>query len=365
MASQTRSGRNERCDAPASLRAGFTLVELLVVIVIISALIIALVPVVQNAQQTAKEQSVRTNCAGIEAALSVYAQNHAGNYPGVAVDYMSPLRGQSLGDPDIYNRPAGLDYPAPGEVGQAVIGAEGHRNLTATALTQQMREAKATQLVAGNIDYQRYFDELMISGALQDYPRNPFSGFGQSAPMRNVFGFRAVPVALDFSDISTLNDADNLEAGLLVPDKNIVGPGLGKTIDPITNRAWITQLNVPLPLVNFVPSGFSNTLVFGPGEDKYFSPGDFAYVPILSESAYSLSDDPVTLRNETYLWGTQVSGYMLFGYGSGRGQTDSIREEQTDFAETGLPGFGSPGIDTNYELIVLQCFEGAVYFNRT
>ncbi len=365
MASHIRPGRIQRKAAPASLRTGFTLVELLVVILIISALIIALIPVVRNAQESAKEQAVRTNCAGIEAALSVYAQNHGGNYPGVAIDVMSPLQGQALGDPELYNRPVGLDFPAAGEVSQAVIGAEGHRNLNASALTQQLRDAKNTQLVAGNIDYPRYFDELMRSGAMQDYPRNPFSGFGQSATMRNIFGFRCIPTALDFNDISTLNNPDNFEAALLVPEKPIAMPGLAKSIDPVTNRAWITHMNYALPVLNFIPEAFSSTLAFGPGENKYFSPGDFAYVPILSESAYSLNDDGVTLRNETYLWGTQVSGYLLFGYGSGKGQTESIRKEQAKFAETGLPGFGSPGIDTRYELIVLQCFEGAVYYTHS
>ncbi|MCC7477385.1 prepilin-type N-terminal cleavage/methylation domain-containing protein [bacterium] len=365
MASHIRPGRVQRCKAAQPLRAGFTLVELLVVILIISVLIIALIPVVRNAQQKAKEQAVRTNCAGIEAALSVYAQNHGGNFPGVAIDVMSPLRGQALGDPDLYNRPVGLDFPSPGEVSQAVIGAEGHRNLNATALTQQLRDAKNTQLVAGNIDYPRYFDELMRSGAIQDYPHNPFSGFGQNTSMRNIFGFRAVPTALDFTDIATLNDPDNFETALLVPEKPIVMPGLLKSIDPVTNRAWITHMNYALPVLNFIPEAFSDSLAFGPGEDKYFSPGDFAYVPILSESAYSQTDDGVTLRNESYLWGTQVSGYLLFGYGSGEGQDAAIRKEQEKFAETGLPGYGAPGVDTRHELIVLQCFEGAVYFNRS
>jgi prepilin-type N-terminal cleavage/methylation domain-containing protein len=364
MVSQQRQVKFPRKRAVARARSGFTLIELLVVILIISALIVALAPVVKGAQDRGREQAVKTNCSAIEAALSQYAQNHGGNYPGVAEDVMSPLAGQALGDPELYDRPIGLDFPEPGQVAHALIGAEGHRNLTALPVSQQIRNAKNTQLVAGNIATGRYFDSLIEEGTIADYPRNPFAGLGQSQSMRKIFGFRAVPSQLNFRDITTLNDPDVMYQALLVPDKNIAGPGLVKSFDPITNRAWISQDVFGLPYTTYTPAAFSTGCLFGPDDGDYFAPGDFAYVPILSSSAYSLVDDPVTLRNESFLWGTQVSGYLLFGYGSGRTKSDEVQKAQSEFATSGLPGWGAPGIDTRYEMMALVCFEGAVYFSQ-
>jgi prepilin-type N-terminal cleavage/methylation domain-containing protein len=365
MVSLQRSANTLRNRACPCTRRGFTLIELLVVILIISALIVALAPVVKGAQDRGREQAVKTNCAAIEAALSSYAQNHAGNYPGVAQDPMSPLAGQALGDPELYDRPVGLDFPEPGQVAHALVGAEGHRNLTAAPVSQQIRNAKNTQLVSGNIAYGRYFDSLIEEGSIADYPRNVFSGFGQSQTMRNIFGFRVTPSQVDFKDVTTLNDSDVVAQSLLVPDKNSTGSGFSKSLDPITNRAWIFQDVFALPYTTYTPSAFTTACLFGPDENDYFSPGDFAYVPILSESAFGLGDDATTLRNENFLWGTQVSGYMLFGYGSGKGpKSEAIQQAQTEFASSGLPGYGAPGIDTRYEMMTLACFEGAVYYNR-
>lgn len=367
MASQNQPGVHGRRDARPCRRAGFTLVELLVVILIISALIIALIPVVNNALERSKGQAVATQTAAVQAELSIYAQNHAGNFPGVAIDSMSPLEGQALGDPELYDRPLGLDFPSPGQVCQALIGAEGHRNLTASALTQQIRDSKNTTLTTMNVDYPRYFDELIRSGAAQDYKRNPFSGFGQNQTQRNIFGFTVSPEAIDLKDVASLNDVDNMDCFLLVPDGGAAAPGVSKTVDPVTNRVWFYQdvpgYTLPLdPLTPFVPENFSAACAFGSDDGDYFSPGDFAYVPILSESAFANVDDPVTLRNEAYLWGTAVGGYLIFGYGApGTPTPDGTREMQKQFYLSGLAGFGQPGIDTRYEYMVLQCFEGAVY----
>jgi prepilin-type N-terminal cleavage/methylation domain-containing protein len=57
-------------------RAGFTLVEMLVVIGIIGILIVALVPVVKGAQVRGKEAAIKAQCANIEAALATLSLIH-------------------------------------------------------------------------------------------------------------------------------------------------------------------------------------------------------------------------------------------------------------------------------------------------
>jgi hypothetical protein len=55
---------------------------------------------------------------------------------------------------------------------------------------------------------------------------------------------------------------------------------------------------------------------------------------------------------------------MMFGYGSRNNRNDLFRDQQLEYLRTGLPGYGGAGIDTRYEALVLQLFEGAVYFNK-
>src|SRR5438132_11089496 len=93
-------------------RRGFTLIEMLVVIGSIGILIAALVPAVRGAQTKAKEAAVKTQCASMETSLAAYAQNHGGNYPGVALDIMSPYADHALGDPALYTGAPATAYDA-------------------------------------------------------------------------------------------------------------------------------------------------------------------------------------------------------------------------------------------------------------
>lgn len=352
---------------------GFTLIELLVVIGIIGILIVALVPLVRGAQVRAKEQVVRVACATIETGLANYAQNHNGQYPGVAIDVMAPFTDHALGDPLMYTGAPGTGDVlgvASGQVVNGLLGGFGHYNAVTENVFQQIKTVKDTPL-AGNEDTARYFDVLMAADALQDYPSNPFvtaagagAGVnqGERAKMRNIFWF-ALNVGDGFNPNVPGNGFDSglYTAGLYANATGSGGPFSADTVfDP--TRGWLEQVVSVSP---FTPQGFSDACLFGLEEGDYFAPGDFAYVPVLTTSAYSFGDAAPTLEDETYKWGTAVSGYMLFGYGHQDHEAREFEDEQREFVATGLPGYGAPGIDTLYENIALQCFEGAIYFNKS
>ncbi|MCB1219485.1 MAG: type II secretion system protein [Planctomycetales bacterium] len=350
-------------------KQGFTLVELLVVIGIVSVLVIILAPTVRQASLTAKENAVRGNCANIEVALASYAQNHEGNYPGVAIDIMAPWEWHALGDGELYAQGA-LDYPAQWDVANGILGGYGHRNNSAVPVHEQIANARATQLVAGNVDYERYFDSLIVDDALSEYPVNVFSGAAGvgTRRMQNVFGFTTSPDVIDLEDVVSLNAELNpfLLASIEGDPSGAAGPSITVGADSITGTTVLRHDSEALPIGAITPAVFSQNCKWGVDDGDYFSPGDFAYIPIVTASAYPDVDNLVTLRNEFYQWGTNVTGYMIFGFGSQESaQSDRYATERTEFIQTGIPDMGAAGIDTRFELYVLQLFEGAVYFNKT
>jgi prepilin-type N-terminal cleavage/methylation domain-containing protein len=348
---------------------GFTLIEMLVVIGIIGILIAALVPVVKGVQVRAKEAAIKTNCANIETGLANYAQNHGGNYPGVAIDVMAPFPDHALGDPVFYIGP-GADSPT-NSVFMGIIGAQGHRNNSTGSVFEQIKAAKDTPLNNAASNLQRWFDSLILSDALQEYPINQFgtniatSGVSGRARMKNVFYYRC-NIGGGFDPNSTTNGwTSGLYTCALWVNKG--GDGNGVTVTPDqfdTTEVHIQHLPMGVPLGTFSPEGFSQACKFGTDEGDYFSAGDFAYVPVLSASSTEFGDSTMTLEDERYKWGTAVTGYLMFGYGSKTHKTREFEDEQREFATTGLPGCGGAGVDTVYENYVLQCFEGAIYFSK-
>jgi len=353
-------------------RTGFTLVEMLVVIGIIGILIVALVPTVRSAQIRAKEAAVKTQCASITAALATYAQTHEGNYPGVALDVMAPFTDHALGDPAIY-LPGGTNSlaPASGELVNGVMGGYGHYNATSTNVFEQLKNVKDTPLGGAASDMARYFDSMIISDAIQEYPPNPFisTSTGERARMRNIFVFSFF-VGSGFDPVNQFTGANASAAGYDcrlyttrtgVADLSVFMPDTAFD----TTRGTLEQLPYGVPLnASWTAAGFSQDCEFGVDEDDYFAPGDFAYVPVLSDSAYSFGDVVATVENETYKWGTNVTGYLLFGYGHQSHKKREFEDEQREFVNNGLPGYGGTGVDTIYENYVLQLFEGAIYFHK-
>lgn len=348
-------------------RRGFTLVEMLVVIGIIGLLVVTLVPLVKGAQVKAKEAAIKAQMSGIETGLANYAQNNNGNYPGVALDPMATFSDHALGDPTFYAAGgAGSLAPQAGQMVNGILGGPGHYNGTSANVFEQIKETKDTPY-SGNEDRARLFDSLILSDAMPEYPANPFVTNVNTASrdrMRNVFRFN-INVAGGF------DPADNFEPGNPTPTGydvslycSIKGSGLAGVVsvpDPFDSaRTLISQNPGGLPLASFNPGSFG----FGPNENRFFAPGDFAYVPVLSASANPFGDSAATIEDETWKWGTSVSGYLLFAYGDASHETKEYEDEQREFFDTGLPGYGSPGVDTLYEYYVLQLFEGAIYYSK-
>ncbi len=362
------------------MQRGFTLIELLVVITIIGILIVALVPVVKRAQTAAKETKCKAGFSQIEAGLAAYAQNHGGNYPGVATDVMAPYSDHALGDPTFTSSAAGSNQDAaPNRMVAGVIGGRGVYNAQAGDMYAQLRDAKNLP-VAGNEDTLRYFDVLMHSGALQEYPDNPFvstPGSGERARMSNVFRF-----AIDMNDFDGnagfypgVPDTDGIFNPAIYANKTnwaAESAGFEDPLDP--SRAFhpgtpnmlvgINSSTPPETIDDDSNFGTGSSTVAGPERDDYFAPGDFAYVPILSSSVYPWGDAAATLEDETFKWGTAVTGYYFFGYGSPEHKSRDFEDAQREFLQTGIPGCGGSGVDTTYEATVLQLFEGAIYFSK-
>jgi len=332
-------------------RTGFTLVEMLVVVGIIAILVTIMVPMVKGARTKALEAVVVANCASIEASLSNYAATHGGNYPGVAIDVMAPYPDYALGDPDLYS----ASMPPPGGFTYGVLGGTGSFNPSTLPVRQQLKQVKDVVLDSGNTDTPRWFDSLVAADALSEYPQNPFkkSGTADANRILNVFCFEAVwPNAA--------NDLTNIRPYILA---NTTADNSGTTPDPIfSDRVRITT-NYDY-YFNYDPNNLG---------DIHTAAGDFAYVPILSMSAAPFADNPMTPENDRYRWSTNVSGYLLFGFGHPSNRVNKYQDEKEAFGKTGLRGFGAdtggpleaPACDTPYEQAVYALFNTATFFTQT
>jgi len=67
---------------PRSRAAGFTLVELLIVVVILAILAAVVIPQINGASAEAKESALRASLATVRQAISLYRVQHNETYPG-------------------------------------------------------------------------------------------------------------------------------------------------------------------------------------------------------------------------------------------------------------------------------------------
>jgi type II secretion system protein G len=63
-------------------RSGFTLIEMLIVIIILGILAMIIVPQINVSQDDAKISTLKTNLAGIRSAIEIYYHQHNNTYPG-------------------------------------------------------------------------------------------------------------------------------------------------------------------------------------------------------------------------------------------------------------------------------------------
>jgi prepilin-type N-terminal cleavage/methylation domain-containing protein len=64
-------------------QAGFTLIEMLVVVIILGILAMIIVPQISVSTDDARLNSLQTNVNSIRSAIEVYAAQHANRYPGI------------------------------------------------------------------------------------------------------------------------------------------------------------------------------------------------------------------------------------------------------------------------------------------
>ncbi len=67
---------------PRSRASGFTLVELLIVVVILAILAAVVIPQINGASNEAKESALRASLATVRQAISLYRVQHNETYPG-------------------------------------------------------------------------------------------------------------------------------------------------------------------------------------------------------------------------------------------------------------------------------------------
>lgn len=67
-------------------RSGFTLIEMLIVIIILGILAMVIIPQITVSTEDAKVSTLKTNLTGIRGTIEVYYAQHNMTYPGVATD---------------------------------------------------------------------------------------------------------------------------------------------------------------------------------------------------------------------------------------------------------------------------------------
>ncbi|HYN65028.1 MAG TPA: prepilin-type N-terminal cleavage/methylation domain-containing protein, partial [Candidatus Limnocylindrales bacterium] len=87
-------------DSRRRAASGFTLVELLIVVIILGVLAAVVIPQFASVSAEAKESSVRSNLATVRQAISLYRVQHNETYPGQAgwSQFVTQLTSGTLSD---------------------------------------------------------------------------------------------------------------------------------------------------------------------------------------------------------------------------------------------------------------------------
>ncbi len=181
----------------AALRRGFTLIEMLVVIAIISILAGLLLPALAKAKQKAKIAQARTEMANLVAAITQY-QSEYGRYPG-NTNAVNSLPGPSGESPDFTFGTAGTGYLPDNTVGTSGnAGAYQTSNAELMAILLNLETFPSTGNPTCNKDFARNPRKIQFYNAKRVSGTTSPGGVGDDLVFRDPWGNPYI-VTLDFN----------------------------------------------------------------------------------------------------------------------------------------------------------------------
>jgi len=182
------NGKRENPRRAISLSYGFTLIELMVVIVIIGVLVAALIPSVTLIRAKAKETQVANDIGEIHKALEQFGVDHSGKYP-YRVRHFPQLHMQTS-TPD-FDSAISTTFAPLGLFGGAEVLNADFSIATVTYPEPQLTDAQ-----------RRYFnqrtDPLVAMGYMKQYPQNPFLRRGMAC---DAWGFDPADMSQPSPDV--------------------------------------------------------------------------------------------------------------------------------------------------------------------
>lgn len=279
------------------MKKGFTMIELLVVIVIIGILIGIALPNFQKAVIKAKEARVKAGVQKIGTSLAAFAQGNSGWYPGVAWD---PSATWSF--PMVQN---GLDREGYTHYAQD-LGPEASAGVLGGSVDCMQDPQKCGGAVGPMFSNDVWrWDRLVLEGAIDEYPENPFLGsVSRKRRMFNIFSVSvrrdAGTAGADFVGTCLSNrDETNWYHSQYYNSQSFDGS--------LDGRA---EIGVPGTICDPEAAADTNTWESDPG---LYPAGDFAYIPFNPVSAPLDYDGDGLMDTGDYMG--FVQGYWVIGYG--------------------------------------------------